>query len=125
MSTAPSQSILVVDDSEICREAVRATLEERGYRVVTVDGPIGFCSILSRERPDLVLLDVLMPALRGDQLVVITRQFRLHRCPLVLFSSLPRDELRRLAGVCGAAGYITKTEDKGALVRAVESFLRR
>lgn len=47
-------------------------LEEAGYVVITVESPFGLSSALTREQPDVVLVDVTMPGLSGDKLVEIT-----------------------------------------------------
>jgi DNA-binding response OmpR family regulator len=108
--------ILVVDDSDLCRDLTRMMLEDYGYTVVTLES-------LGREKPDLVLLDVSMPALSGNQIVEVTRQHKLHRCPIVLFSDRPTGELSALARDCGAAGFIAKTSNAHLLAESVGRFL--
>ncbi|MBI5478746.1 MAG: response regulator [Deltaproteobacteria bacterium] len=116
--------VLIVDDSELCRELTRAVLEERGYEVVTLDGPFGFSRVLNQEKPDVALVDIRMPALEGDKLVEIVSRHELHRCPIVLFSDRSEDELARLARLCGAAGFVHKSGDGEMLVHAIERSLR-
>lgn len=115
--------ILVVDDSDLCRDLTRMMLEDHGYEVVTLESGLGLSRALGREKPDLVLLDVSMPAVSGTQIVEVTRQHKLHRCPIVLFSDRPPAELSRLATSCGAAGFIAKTSNAQTLARSVERFL--
>jgi two-component system sensor histidine kinase ChiS len=117
------QKILVVDDSDLCRDLTRMMLEDHGYQVVTMESGLGLSRALGREKPDLVLLDVSMPALSGNQVVEVTRQHRLHRCPIVLFSDRPASELSILARDCGAAGFIAKTSNAAALAQLVGRFL--
>jgi len=117
--------IMIVDDSEICRESARISLEEHGFEVVLLDSPFGFSRRLIQDKPDLVLMDVSMPALQGDSLVEIALQRRLHECTILLFSSLPEPELAELAKRCGAAGFVPKTGDPELLVRTVSFFLPR
>ncbi len=115
--------ILVVDDSEICRDATRVMLEENGFDVVTLDNQFSFSIALGREKPDLVLVDVNMPAIQGDRLVEVARQYRLHRCPIALYSDRPETELAKLVKSCGASGYIPKTADAKLLVRLIKRLL--
>jgi CheY-like chemotaxis protein len=117
------QKILVVDDSDLCRDLTRMMLEGFGYEVVTLDSGIGLSRALGREKPDLVLLDVSMPALSGNQIVEVTLQHKLYRCPIVLFSDRPTDELSALAKNCGAAGFIAKTSNAHVLAQSVGRFL--
>jgi two-component system sensor histidine kinase ChiS len=117
------QKILVVDDSDLCRDLTRMMLEGFGYEVVTLDSGLGLSRALGREKPDLVLLDVSMPAVSGNQIVEVTRQHKLHRCPIVLFSDRPAGELSQLARSCGAAGFIAKTSNPASLAQSVGHFL--
>lgn len=118
--------ILLVDDSEIVRELVKATLEDAGYEVHTHASPFGFSSTVMRGTPDLVLLDVNMPALSGDKLaeIAVRNQLVGPHCPLLLFSDRPPHELAALAARCGANGYIHKTNDSQALIQAVGRYLQ-
>jgi two-component system sensor histidine kinase ChiS len=118
-----AQKILVVDDSDLCRDLTRMMLEDYGYTVVTLESGLGLSRALGREKPDLVLLDVSMPALSGNQIVEVTRQHKLHRCPIVLFSDRPTGELSMLARTCGAAGFIAKTSNAHLLAQSVGRFL--
>ena len=115
--------VLVVDDSEICRETVRYVLQSRGYDVITLDSPFSFGSALSRSQPDLVLVDANMPALQGDKLVAVAIQNGLCSCPIVFHSDRPPEELQMLVKSSGATGYIQKTSNAEDFVMAVEDYL--
>jgi DNA-binding response OmpR family regulator len=120
------KKILLLDDSEIVREMVSAELEEQGYDVIALDNQFALSNALGREKPDLVLVDVGMPALDGDVLVRITKAYKgLHKCPMVLYSDRSPHELSILARECGADGFIRKTSDGGALAAAIETFFQR
>jgi DNA-binding response OmpR family regulator len=119
------RTILVVDDSEICRETVRYVLQARGYEVVTLDSPFSFGSAISQSQPDLVLVDANMPALQGDKLVAVAIQNELCTCPIVFHSDKPAEELQMLVRMSGAAGYIPKTSNPDELVMAVEDYLAK
>jgi DNA-binding response OmpR family regulator len=117
------RKILLVDDSEICREAIKYQLAGHGYEVIALDSPFGFGAALTREQPDLVLVDAQMPALSGDKLVEIARKNRLCTCPIVILSDRPPRELMELVRACGASGYISKTNNDLELALAVRHYL--
>jgi chemotaxis family two-component system response regulator PixG len=123
-ATTARPKILVVDDSEIVCDSVTMMLEPRGYNVISLTSLFAFTQTLSAERPDLVLVDVSMPALNGDKLIEISRKHSEHRYTMVLFSNRGASELSSLAAQCGAAGYIQKTGDAERLARQVELFLQ-
>lgn len=117
------KKIALLDDSDLIRDLVRETLQERGYEVVDSNTPFGFSNMLRREKPDLALLDVTMPTLRGDKLAEIAIQHGV-ACPIVLFSDRPAAELEAMVKAVKAAGYIRKTSDMDEVVRSVERFLK-
>jgi len=121
--SATKRRILVVDDSEICRELVKLLLQSRGFEVITLDSPFGFGAAVSREQPDLVLVDASMPALHGGKLVEVALQKGICSCPIVFHSDRPARELQSLVLSTGASGYIQKTSDADELAAKVEEFL--
>jgi two-component system, chemotaxis family, response regulator PixG len=117
-------TIVIVDDSELTLDRVRSILENAGHRVVSVNSPFGTSAAIVREKPDLVLIDVAMPALSGDVLVSIARRRAgSEGTKIVLHSSRSAAELSVKAAACGANGFILKTADPAAFLRQVEGFL--
>jgi DNA-binding response OmpR family regulator len=116
--------LVIVDDSEICRETVRDMVEEAGHEIIALDSPFGLTRTIQQEHPDLVLVDVQMPALRGDQLVSVVVKHRTYRCPLVLHSDRPEPELQKLVASSGADGYICKTNNSGMFLRQLARFVQ-
>ncbi|MDI3290917.1 response regulator [Polyangium sp. 15x6] len=122
-ASATKRRILVVDDSEICRELVKLLLQSRGFDVITLDSPFGFGAAVAREQPDLVLVDVNMPALHGGKLVEVALQKGILSCPIVFHSDRPARELQSLVLSTGASGFIPKTNDGDELVSRIEEYL--
>lgn len=117
--------IALLDDSPICRAAITMMLEEAGYEVLAIDSPFALGPTIARDAPDLVLVDVVMPALAGDKLVELTLRDPAARDALiVLHSERPEPVLATLARSCGAAGFIRKTSETRLLVDAIERILR-
>jgi DNA-binding NarL/FixJ family response regulator len=118
--------VIIVDDSEFCRESARLNLEDAGFEVITLGSPIGFSQKLLETTPSIALVDFSMPGLKGDQLVQIARRaIKSTSCPIVLFSDQPERTLSHLAKSCGADGYICKSDDWPAIIRSIQSFISR
>lgn len=115
--------VLVVDDNEVCRAVVRESLQQNGFDVVELDNPVGMSSVVNYEKPDIVLMDVEMPAIDGDKAVQILLKHRLHDCKVLLYSGKPAAELARLVRACGAAGFVSKSVTDTALASVVRSHL--
>jgi DNA-binding NarL/FixJ family response regulator len=126
MKYSSARTILVVDDNAVVLEVTRSTLEQAGFRVVTLDRASGAVVAVLQERPDLVLLDVNMPNMTGDSLADVLGRTRATRGTLVvLYSSLPANALRIKAMAAGAHGFIQKTGAQTELVRQVRAFLEQ
>ena len=115
--------VLVVDDNEVCRAVVRESLEEGGFDVVELGNPLGMSTVVSVEKPDVVLMDVEMPAMDGDKAVEILLKHRLHDCKILLYSGKAPLELEKLARACGASGFVSKSVTDAALASAVRAHL--
>jgi CheY-like chemotaxis protein len=63
-----SKKILVVDDSEINIELMRRYLEEEGFEVATVQQSDMVLSAVKEEKPDVIVMDIIMPGVKGDRL---------------------------------------------------------
>ena len=101
--------ILIVDDDEMHLACARELLEAEGYEVDVHQTAFGATERLIRSRPDLVLIDMNMPALSGEGLVAILRK-RVHAAGVrvFLYSSNDEDALRRAASRLDIDGYVCK-----------------
>lgn len=113
-SVLPGALVLVVDDDPVTLEIARVSLEGRGFQVETTTNPIGFNLALTKSRPQVALVDVMMPALRGDILLEIASRYRSSDaaegapCRMYLHSSLPEETLREMTARCGADDFLRK-----------------
>lgn len=122
--TADKKRILLVDDDPFLLGAAQRLLEENGYEVITHDRGFNVSNLLAKNRPDLVLMDVNMPFLSGDQLVkVFNKDPRLRVIPVVFLSSNDESSLREMVQETGARGYISKSDLSRNLIRQVKRFL--
>jgi len=116
--------ILIVDDSPTEVYVFRTMLERHGYTVsVAINGEEGIDRI-REERPDLVLMDIVMPGLNGFQ---ATRQVMMDpeiaSVPVVILSTKDQESDRVWGLRQGASGYLTKLVDEQVLVDKIQSIL--
>ena len=103
------KKILGVDDDERHLVTAKELLEDAGYEVITHHNWFGSTNAIKNLKPDLVLLDINMPALPGDELSVILRSnSKIKDVPIIFYSSNDEDSLRKTASEFGADGYICK-----------------
>lgn len=126
MKSTPKGKILVIDDSASALSIVSQVLENAGYEVIVRKEAVLVSSTILRERPDIVLLDVNMPAIQGDKLAEIIRGHPAGaKTTLLLYSVKPADELETLARRCGADGFIQKGADASRLPQQMDLWMSR
>jgi two-component system OmpR family response regulator len=115
--------ILIVDDDPHIREVVRFALENAGYITAqAADGREAVEQFLS-VRPDLVVLDILMPEMDGTE---VCRQIRLQSVTPIIFLTSRDEEVDRIVGLeLGGDDYVTKPFSPRELVARVKAVLRR
>ena len=104
------KSILIIDDSELVLAMAKDALEDAGYQVQTATNGIEANRyIFSKSRPDLIIMDIMMPMLDGNEKAKILKENEMSRdIPILLLSSKGDEEMQRLTREAGADGYILK-----------------
>jgi len=118
-----SPLVVIVDDSELTREVVQATLVRAGFRVIALESAFGFIKAVREQAPALILLDVGLASMNGTKLVELGRQHAPRQARIVLYSGRDDGDLAQDVQASGADGFIHKRMTDQALVHAVERFL--
>ena len=117
--------ILVVDDSESVLEFVKEALEEDGHKTYTAKNGLEANKVIfSKQKPDLILLDIIMPMLNGDKVLSAFEQSEISRgIPVVFFSTKSAEELGKLVKKHKNMGYLRKPISAEDMCAAVKKFL--
>jgi putative two-component system response regulator len=120
-----SGRVLIVDDYEANISALRQLLERQGYEVLTATNGRDALDLVHRERPDLVLLDVVMPGVSGlDVCATLKNAAETCLTPVVLVSAL-QERATRLEGLeAGADDFLSKPVDPQELYARVRTLIR-
>jgi CheY-like chemotaxis protein len=114
------RKVLIIDDREEAREYMSRLLKDAGYEVFEQGSPIGATRVIIRMGIRVVVIDVNMPAMRGDKLAQLFRENpRFEDLGLVLVSGEPEDELRRIGKEVRADAVVSKAALSDALVSEV------
>ncbi|HSJ82638.1 MAG TPA: response regulator transcription factor [Acidimicrobiia bacterium] len=116
-------SVVIVDDAELFREALRAAFSQEGFEVKAVAADAMKAIDMAREhRPDLVMLDLLMPGMSGTEVVgAILKASQQTKVVLLTSSESAKDMLAAVKA--GASGYLTKDTPLPRLVAAMHDVL--
>lgn len=125
-SATATRRVLVIDDHDVAREYMSRLLTQAGYTVHAQPSPIGATRLILREAIPVVVIDVEMPALRGDKLVQLFRQNpRFEGLGLVLVSSTDPRELEQYGKASGADAVVPKSNLERGLVAIVDKLFAR
>ena len=115
--------ILVVDDEPKVARLARDYLEKNGFRVLTAADGQSALATARREKPDLVILDLMLPQIDGREVCRILR--RESDVPIIMLTALS-EEIDQVTGLeIGADDYITKPFSPRAMIARVRALLRR
>ncbi|MGD9214793.1 MAG: response regulator [Desulfobacteraceae bacterium] len=135
LSTQPAQwneptvqtqkkKILVVEDSPTTRKVIVLTLKRKGYAMVEARDGLEALGKIHEERPDLVLLDIILPKMDGYRILsIIKKTPELKSTPVILLTS-KNGMINRVKGrLAGSAGYLTKPFETTELIGAVNKHI--
>jgi twitching motility two-component system response regulator PilH len=119
----PINKILLVDDSKTELHFLSDVLTKRGYVVRTAENGDEAMRRLGEDKPDLILMDVVMPGLNGFQLTrAITRDPRFSNVPVIMCTSKNQETDKVWGMRQGARDYIVKPVDADELVSKIRAF---
>ena len=121
-----NSKILLVDDEEDILEFLSYNLKKEGFRIDTANNGISALKKLEKSKPDLIILDVMMPEMDGIEVCEKIREQENFDDVLILFLTARSEEYSELAGFsAGADDYITKPIKPKLLVSRVNAILKR
>jgi len=121
-----NSKILLVDDEEDILEFLSYNLKKEGFRIDTANNGISALKKLEKSKPDLIILDVMMPEMDGIEVCEKIREQDKFDDVLILFLTARSEEYSELAGFsAGADDYITKPIKPKLLVSRVNAILKR
>jgi DNA-binding NtrC family response regulator len=112
-------TVLVVDDKEMLRDSVGATLQRAGFGIVTAESGAGALELIARRRPDCVVTDLKMPGMTGLELLEQARQID-DALPVIVMTAYGAVDTAVEAIKSGAFDYITKPFEGDEMVIAVK-----
>ncbi len=101
-------TILVIDDDPDIRGDLQMLLEDQGYRVITAsDGHVGL-ALVSADRPDAIICDMMMPRMSGFKVLERVKEHERKPIPFIMLTGNESDQQRIFAEFLGVDAYINK-----------------
>jgi len=118
------RTILLVEDFDDTRLMMRLWLMKNGYRVVEAENGIEAIRLAQQERPDLIIMDVMLPGLNGlDATRQIRKQPATRHTPIVAVSAYGAHQYREIALDAGCTEYVTTPFEPRALEELIKRLL--
>ena len=124
MANAPGRKILIIEDSKTTSVVLKEVLEAEGHTVVTAGDGVTGIALARREKPDLILLDLLLPKLNGYEVCnAIKRDNNTRHIPILVISTMDSPESIEKVKVCGAKNFMKKPYNLEDLLREIKRLL--
>ncbi len=116
--------VVVVDDDRDIRDALKDALTEDGYEVTVVPNGLRLMAALKIDKPDLLLIDVMMSWINGfDLCSALKRNADFHDIPVMFISAKTSENDIQRGLSCGAIDYVTKPFDLSTLLGKIEQIV--
>ena len=118
--------VLVVDDDPVIQRLLKVNFEMEGYDVITASDGVEGLERARKDRPDAVILDVMMPRMDGLEVARMLKEDpSTASIPVLLLSAKAQETDVRAGGASGADDYVTKPFDPLDLLHRVEGLISR
>ena len=119
------KTILLVDDVDYTLEIEKRTLERAGCKILTAKNGVEALEVISKTRPNLILMDIYMPAMKGDECCKIIKENPEYRdIPIIFTTAASKEEAMEKCEISGCDGVITKPFKGKDLFKEIKKFLK-
>jgi CheY-like chemotaxis protein len=120
-----SKKILIVDDEPDILKIVIFRLKTKGYQTISATSGENALQLLAGDRPDLIILDLRLPGINGDEVCrKIKSDERLKDIPVILLTASTGQDIEKLSKGIGAVDFIRKPFDSQNFINKVENVFR-
>jgi DNA-binding response OmpR family regulator len=115
--------ILVIDDDKMLQRAISFKLKANNYDVITAEDVYSALELIDKHKIDGVISDIMMPDISGLSLLSLLKQFYFNRIPVIVISSLGKEQAGATAMDLGAYSFLEKPLDFDELVKQVNDMV--
>ena len=120
-----AKKILVVDDEPAIIKILEARLKAEGYEVVSAMDGLTALELAKKEKPDLIILDLMLPKMDGYKVCGLLKKDTRHsKVPIVLFTARAQESDEKLGFECGADAYVRKPFNSAELLKTIHGLIK-
>jgi len=124
MESSSTLNVLVVDDSFVNRQYIKTVLEEKNIRVIEAGDGAEALDILETSKPDLIILDLLMPIMGGIETLEKIRS-RGYLYPILVLTADIHDATRQACPNLGVSGFINKPTNEREILKLIKAVFQQ
>ncbi|HEY6162672.1 MAG TPA: response regulator [Bacteroidia bacterium] len=117
------KKVLIVEDDKVTQELISFKFKREGFEVQTADNGWDALEFVNREKVDLIVSDIMMPHISGLSLLSLINRFYYANIPVIMISSLDKDEVVMSAMGLGANDFLRKPLNFSVLVKRIKKLL--
>jgi len=119
-----AKTVLLVDDNAMLLQQAETYLTKSGMKVVSHSSPFGVGPLMNQHKPDVAVLDVMMPGLDGEQVFqFLEKQATEALPPVIFYSAMAEEPLHQLCKRRPGTSYVLKSDGLRALHSAIQKLL--
>lgn len=118
------KKILIIDDDEDYQTLLSALLTLDGYETFTAYNPLDGINILEKERPDLIIMELMLPYLEGTRFIDWLEEENRHEIPILIITSLNRHEGTKTAEAANVKEILFKPSHRTDILYKIKNILR-
>lgn len=119
-----NKKILIIDDDELIRSLIKATLEKEHFIIIEAENGKDGVTIAEKGKPDLILVDMLMPDIGGEETIkLIHEKEELKNIPILVMTAKDFDQELAKALQAGAKGYMNKRYKPEQILEKIKEFI--
>ena len=116
--------VAVLEDDQDYREVLTNLLEKNGYEVIGASSGFEILSGVLEQKPDLILLDIMLPSVKGPDVINLFKEKEvIEDVPVVVISSKDISEIKQVAEEIGAVAWLQKPVREDELVKVINQYL--
>ncbi len=117
--------VLVIDDDQMILQSIAFNLKNENYEIITAEDGYHALELVDKSKIDVIICDIMMPTISGLGLLSLLKNFYLNNIPVIIISSLNKEDVEPSALDMGASFFMPKPLDYDELTKYVKKLSNR